>query len=373
MCAIALVMMLVVPSVSWAETGVVEGDAGAKPVPASTSPAEDAPTIEHARAANRAPTRGRDAAAERDLTPPPLPVADRSAKDAPVHAEPTHSDGEPASPGFLLGDRYRAPHFGWIPGLLLRTGMDVIAIPASSIHWSGADWAVVGGVVGTTAALSVPLPGGSIDVRFQNSLHSVLGPDHPRIWTPYGDLMIWTAVWGGAAGMLFYGLEANNPELAEGATLAVEAMSVAEVYHLFLKFSTGREGPLQGEGLGEYGGPMEALSRFPSGTPSGHASAIGAAVGVLTTYFNDPLLSVLSVTGGIILCTALVADDYHYLSDVIVGAAMGYAVGTWVVHHRSSHFRDDGRGGWTRVIKDSLTIAPTVTRGGAGLGLSAQF
>jgi hypothetical protein len=40
----------------------------------------------------------------------------------------------------------------------------------------------------------------------------------------------------------------------------------------------------------------------------------------------------------LIFGASLIGDNYHWLSDVTFGAALGYCVGRWVVRHRSTHY-----------------------------------
>jgi hypothetical protein len=46
----------------------------------------------------------------------------------------------------------------------------------------------------------------------------------------------------------------------------------------------------------------------------------------------------------------MLIDDYHFLSDILWGAAEGYATGQWVVRHRSTHFHDESPGYPVRVV-----------------------
>jgi len=52
-----------------------------------------------------------------------------------------------------------------------------------------------------------------------------------------------------------------------------------------------------------------------------------------------------------------VTEDAHWLSDVFLGAAIGYAVGRMVVRNRNQR----------------LQFSPALTPGGAGLALSYQI
>lgn len=273
--------------------------------------------------------------------------------------------------GLFMGDEWRYGRFAWFPGLVIRVGLDVISIPTSAIGWSGEDWAITGGIVGSAVVLAVPINGVSLDVRIQRAIRNTSqNGQHGRIWTPYGSFIIYTGVAALAGGMLAVGTFTHHDDVAEAGALAVEGMVVAEIYHIGLKLLLGREGPENGKGLGRYTGP--SLSLFPNGMPSGHASALGGFIGALVTYYDLPLLNVILDATVILLSVALITDNLHWTSDVIVGLSMGYAVGRWVVHHRSSRYRNDGNS-W-RAVAESFRIGPTTTYSGApGVGVRFDF
>jgi hypothetical protein len=70
------------------------------------------------------------------------------------------------------------------------------------------------------------------------------------------------------------------------------------------------------------------------------------------------------------LVSALVLDDYHFLSDVLWGGAMGYAVGTWVIRNRSSRYSYGSDGQSLR-----LTLIPLRSQedSNGALGLAFSF
>ena len=238
----------------------------------------------------------------------------------------------PADDGFLRGPEFRWPH----RNVLVRTAADFLALPASVSTWQPEEWAELSLWTGAVLALMTGRP--SWDVRLQGWLHESLGPPGTRftLHTPLGDALLWagTGVIFGTLGLV--GWLRDVPPLAEVFSLALEAFVVSEVLHVVMKLLVGREAPGEGLGLGEVRGPPGALKSFPGGTPSGHATAMYALLGVVSTYVGRPWLTALLQLFGAAFAASLVVDDYHYLSDVLWGAAMGWNVGRWVVHHRSS-------------------------------------
>ncbi len=84
-----------------------------------------------------------------------------------------------------------------------------------------------------------------------------------------------------------------------------------------------------------------------------------AVAGVYATYFHTWWLQTLILGSAAVLSTFLMLDDTHFTSEVIVGAAMGYLVGRWVVEHRSSRYAYGANGLPVRLAG----VAPVSVRG----------
>lgn len=222
-------------------------------------------------------------------------------------------------------------------GIVLRFLHDLVDIPAGMARWDGGDWGRF--VMYATATGFFMLPPGPPDVSVQRSIHEWLGPDHFMLWTPLGDVLIWAGIWAAVGGSWLYGELADKPRFLESFSLMLEAFSVAEIYQVVPKLLLGREGPKDFQGNAVIRGPAWGWRLFPAGTPSGHAASLYAMIGVATTYFDSLPLTIGLNVFGLVFCTTLVLDDYHFVSDVIWGASMGFYIGRWVVHERSTRAR----------------------------------
>ena len=261
-----------------------------------------------------------------------------------------------AARGIGTGDAARYQNTpGW-HGLVQRTALDVVGIPTSAGTFSATDWTLIGGTLAATALLSFPLEGGSLDVRALRRIREWLGPAHLRIWSHSRDVFIYAGIALATGGLFAYGLITKQPAYVESATLMLESFAVSEVFHLVLKLATGRQCIFDGRGLGLYEGPAGSLKHFPCGTPSGHVASIMALVGTLTRFWQSPILDV--VLGAIVLffSATIVADDYHYLSEVLIGAAMGYGIGRWVTDQRSSQYRDTPDGASVVAVRGKPSV-----------------
>jgi membrane-associated phospholipid phosphatase len=254
-----------------------------------------------------------------------------------------------AAHGAFVGDEYRFDRNHVFTGFLMRFGADFVSIPTGMPWWSPGDWAIMTGVLASTIALSVVTSvdtrPASVDTVFQNFLtYEMLGgADHFKVWGPIGDPAIWTSVGVALIATLLYGFIAHNDDAIEYVSLMFEAAIVAQLYHQVIKLVTGRAGPQRPEMYGQYYGPGDVASNggtwlWPQGTPSGHMATMYAMLSVVMYMVDHPAVWVGLHAVALIFGASLIGDNYHWLSDVTFGAALGYAVGRWVVLHRSTHY-----------------------------------
>jgi membrane-associated phospholipid phosphatase len=251
---------------------------------------------------------------------------------------------EPA-PGLFLGDGYRYGERGFLE----RTALDLVAIPAGVSRWDGQDWGLFLSVSTIVFGMMVPFED-SFDVWVQDWVREELGPWRHQVWTHLTEGIVWGSILAALATTTWVGFQEDRPELLEMVSLMSEAFALGQIFQLVFKLSLGREGPMNGDARGVIHGPQASLGLFPAGTPSGHASSFFALLGAFVTYWDQPALTLAMVPVGLVFAASLVISDYHFISDVVWGGAMGYALGSWVVRHRRSRpdklRRPDGAGEW---------------------------
>ncbi len=132
-----------------------------------------------------------------------------------------------------------------------------------------------------------------------------------------------------AAAFYFIGRARNNTRARETGLLAGEALIDTALVTLALKGVTQRTRPMYNDSRGKF---------FHGGTafPSGHAAGAWAIASVVADEYKDRPLVRFSAYG---LATAVSIARYtgrnHYLSDSLVGGAIGYGIGHYVYrkHH----------------------------------------
>jgi len=311
---------------------------------------------------------------------------------APADDKPAFEPAQfPEPRGLFIGQQWRyqqkVKFLPWLRDFALRVLADIVSIPTSVLRWTPLDYATFGVGVAVPVTMSIPIDGQSLDSRVQFAARKVMGGPNcdyaaethnsqlcdnpptkrPRVWTLPSDTAIISVVMATpVVMMLIAALPEGGEPFVEVGALALEALAVTQVYHVSLKLLTGREAPLARTGMGEYFGPTRIS--FPDGTPSGHAATLFAIAGVYATYFHTWWLQTLILGSAAVLSTFLMLDDTHFTSEVIVGAAMGYLVGRWVVEHRSSRYAYGANGLPVRLA----AVSPVPVRGD-GLAFAATF
>jgi membrane-associated phospholipid phosphatase len=138
----------------------------------------------------------------------------------------------------------------------------------------------------------------------------------------------------GSVALTFYlaGRVAHNRRARETGILGAEALIDGAIVVTALKEITQRRRPTAAKGRGDF---FDGGSSFPSG----HAIEVWSLATVIANEYHDHRLIQITAYG---IATAVSVSRFtgrnHYLSDVLVGSAMGYGIGRYVyrAHHRKT-------------------------------------
>ena len=132
----------------------------------------------------------------------------------------------------------------------------------------------------------------------------------------------------GAVGVIYFaGRATHNDRLRETGLLGAEALIDSSIVASALKTASQRQRPPEDHSSGEF---FDGGASFPSG----HAISAWSLATVIAEEYGHhrPLVQV----GAYGLATAVSVSRYtgrkHFLSDVLVGSAMGYGIGRYVYH-----------------------------------------
>lgn len=137
-----------------------------------------------------------------------------------------------------------------------------------------------------------------------------------------------------------YGWSTHSPREKETFLMVTEALATSATWTGIMKVGFGRERPSQREApMSDWTGPFGIFSHEPgrmgkqfNSFPSGHSSAIWSIATVLAhqypKYYIVPILSYTLATG---VAYSRMVVDAHWLSDIVVGGALGYLCARQVI------------------------------------------
>jgi membrane-associated phospholipid phosphatase len=132
-------------------------------------------------------------------------------------------------------------------------------------------------------------------------------------------------VFSSAAALYFLGKLTHNNRAKVAGFLSLEALTDATILVQGTKLITGRERPRSGDLDGSFWVQGNSF-------PSGHSASVWALAAVFSGVYPDQkLLQIGAFSLATVVSVSRVTSKNHYVSDVIVGSAVGYLVGRMVV------------------------------------------
>jgi membrane-associated phospholipid phosphatase len=219
---------------------------------------------------------------------------------------------------------------------LTLLGSDLKQELTKPFHLKKKDWATLGEFTAITLASSFA------DEPIQQSALSLKSRK-----TSLNDISKGLSDFGGiyeiftVAGIGAYGLISSNNKLVTTTLLASQAYITGGTIMTLLKFLTGRTRPSYYpagvEAEPRFLGPFHRKLNDASGTnenssfPSGHATVAFAVATVFATEYKDkPWVPIISYTTASLIAASRITENKHWITDVIVGTALGYVTGKLV-------------------------------------------
>lgn len=225
---------------------------------------------------------------------------------------------------------------------------DGVKLAKAPFHWETNDYLTFGGVIGTTAlAFTADESVRSFMQRNRTNFldkATVVGKEYGEPYTA-----------GVIAGALYiYGLSAKNTEVRETGRMLVETVAYAGIVTSVLKTLFGRSRPFTNDGAYSYKGWQ--FKTATTSLPSGHSTMSFAVSTVLASRINNVYASIGLY--GLASFTAFqrMYDDKHWLSDTILGAAIGHFIGQAIVHYGQ---KDNG--------EPSMSLQPSISPYGVAI------
>jgi membrane-associated phospholipid phosphatase len=191
--------------------------------------------------------------------------------------------------------------------------------------WEGSDWLKLGLMgAGTFLVMQADQPirdGVLKDQRYYKSVPIEAG----RIW---GESYVIPIVAGGFG---LHGFLTDNSSTKKIGFEVAQAVIYSAAITQILSKSVGRARPNQNKGAFFYQ-PFTFLGEDFHSLPGGHTTAAFVLSTVLSRNAHSGFLKGLAYVPAVLTLVSRVYQDYHWASDDLLGAAIGYFVAEWVVN-----------------------------------------
>jgi PAP2 superfamily len=232
-----------------------------------------------------------------------------------IHPAASAADASPAS-----GDS-GGPGQAEQPGLIRRgarriwqdqAGLYRGPFQRSNFKWDAMVLAGTGALLATDRRIERHLPGGNVDI-YGNISNVALG----------GTAAALGLAWG-------YGIRTHNEHLKETGLLEVEALVNTFLIYTPMQFAAGRQRPGEGNGYGDFGRHHNLDTSFPAG----HPMFTVAMASVVAHEYPKPWVEALAYGAAAAVMGGRLLGRDHWSSDVFVGSALGYFIGSHIFHSR---------------------------------------
>ncbi len=207
-----------------------------------------------------------------------------------------------------------------------RYACDGAALVTSPLHWSGRDWTMFGAFAASLGVLLATDEQTYVAIQERRSATTDAISDAT---TGFGQPYAWAI----AGGLLAGGLITKNDAMRDTGRDAIEAAAFAGLLTAIFKPVFGRERPDQSNGQTVFHGFSSRYESFPSG----HATIAWAVASVVAMRTDGWIVPTVAYTLATLVAFDRVNDEKHFVADVFTGAAIGVAVGRFVVgRHRET-------------------------------------
>jgi len=288
--------------------------------------------------------------------PPPTPSAQVPSDDS--SPKPSTTPTPSIEPGPSLEKRFI--------GNIFR---DQRAILTSPFHLQGSDVKFLLPLGLATGALI------ATDRRTANELIKNGGsPNRVRVSNNIARIGSFYGVGGIAGAMYLFGRATHSARLRETGLLGAEAVIDGGIDVNIFKSVAQRTRPNSDNGRGDF---LDGGASFPSG----HATVSWALASVIAHEYKDNRLISFSAYGvAAIVSASRFTGRNHFLSDVLVGSAIGYGIGRYVYRQHHDPSLDTSGGNPPNDNTSGLTgsklfpsIAPRYSRATSTYGLKLSW
>jgi hypothetical protein len=129
-------------------------------------------------------------------------------------------------------------------------------------------------------------------------------------------------------GIWISGIKTHDDLARETGILSLEALANTATVYAATQLLTGRERPLEGTGEGRFW----QSNRLDSAFPSGHVIFTWSMASIVAHEYPRPWVRWLAYGTAVAVSATRFTGKEHFPSDVVVGGALGYLIGTHIFH-----------------------------------------
>jgi membrane-associated phospholipid phosphatase len=209
---------------------------------------------------------------------------------------------------------------------LLNTGFSLAKAPFS---FSNADWMKTGLITaGTISLFAVDKDLRTIALQNQNSLNDKIFNFDSFHGNAY------TALY--TASLYGYGLIFKDKEIRRLGLNTFEAFIYSGIITGVLKVAIGRRRPFAGDNH-LFLKPLQITNNVYQALPSGHTTVSFAVSTVMAEYIDNIYWKIFWYGAGGMVALSRVYHNKHWASDVFLGGAVGYFVGSFIVNQNNKN------------------------------------
>lgn len=195
-------------------------------------------------------------------------------------------------------------------------------------RWDAFDWGTFVLLGGLTAVAMQGEPAVRdikfIDKAFYYSPEAVGGRMYGELYTP---LIIFT-------GYAVYSLAAHDHQARKIAYEIGQADLYSAAIVTLLKITVGRARPLANEGKLSFA-PFTLFDDYHHSFPSGHTTEAFTMSSILSMNAHSTLLKIIAYVPAFFTPFSRAYQGWHWISDCVFGAGIGYFVAKWVTDHHA--------------------------------------
>ena len=172
------------------------------------------------------------------------------------------------------------------------------------------------------------------------------------------------------AGIYFLGMAKKDPKMEETGRLGAEAVIDSGSVTLLTKLVTNRQRPRQGNGQGGFWPFGFQHWEWDSSFPSDHATASMALARIVAGEYPHWYVAVPAYGFAETIGISRIMANQHFPSDVLVGQAIGFLTGNYLLNHRARY-----RGGRKRKLVSRVmdSVMPYSNARAQAMGVSVEI